>query len=81
MNISKEILEKAFKESIDNYSPNEDDKELLSFDDLEKSASEFSDSVMKRALEIALDDNSKSQKKTYVKSVEKFLSQLDTEKK
>jgi len=81
MSISKEILEKAFRESIDNYLPNEDGKESLTFDDLEKSASEFSDSVMKRALEIALDDNSKSQKKTYVRSVEKFLSQLDTEKK
>lgn len=80
MRISKEILEKAFKESIDNYSPaSENDK--MTFDNLEKTASEFSDSMMKRAIEMALKESKNSKKKSYARSVENMLSQLDSGRK
>jgi len=78
MSISKEILEKACQESLDAYIPDNDGKKT--FDDLEKAASRFSASVMRRALEKALEESKDGQKKTYVKSVEHMLNQLDSEK-
>jgi len=77
MGISKEILEKACQETLDTYIPDNNGKK--SFDDLEKIVSRFSDRMMRRALEIALEEAKNGQKKTYVKSVVKMLNQLDSE--
>lgn len=79
MSISKEILEKACKETLDKYT--EDENGNKTFHDLEKIASKFSDTVMRRALQMALKEAKNGQKKTYVKSVVNMLSQLDSEKK
>jgi hypothetical protein len=77
MSISKEVLEKACNKALEEYIP--DNNGQKTFDDLEKIAAKFSDSVMRRALEIALEEAKTGQKKTYVKSVVRMLNQLDSE--
>lgn len=79
MSISKEILEKAFKESLENYSPSTGNGKMT-FDNLEKTACEFSDSMMKRAIEMTLEESKNGKKKPYARSVENVLSQLDSER-
>ena len=82
MNISKEIFEEAYKETLENYLF--ENKNEMTFDEMERIASEFSDAAMKRALMIALEKGANyknGKKKAYVKSVENMLSQLDKERK
>ncbi len=81
MSIPKKALEKAFNELISTYNSDDNEEDIKTFDELEKSGINFSNEMIKKAMEITLNDGTKAQKKTYVKSVERVLHQLGIEKK